>query len=607
MKKFILFLSILAINFLIANIAFAENFYFKDYNVDMKVSENKNIQITETMNVVFTTPSHGIFRTIPIYETVTRADDSSFTNNAKIKNITVNKQFSTSKQGKLLKIKIGSPDKLVSGEQSYVIKYDYQPSDDKLKNNDELYMSIITTNWNTPIENASFSIEMPKNFDTSKIGVSVGRYGTLGYNEDELDLYSDGKTIQGIIKRPLNSNEGITIRVLLPKNYFKNDNHTSDIPFIAIIILLTLICFFMWNKYGKDDVPIPIVNFYPPEKKNSAEVYVEYKGNASTKALVSLIIYLANKGYIKIEEDKYNYSLHKLKEYDGQNSIEKGLIDAIFGASDYVTKKDLESSTSFYKDCKMLTDKLNRIKKFIFVAESTSWEKLLLMILCIIGIVLTVIYALNGYYLGFEDICFITFFCVFIGILIFVFSNIKSNSSILSKIAIYIWLIMFLGPTIINAIDKYAVSSEHTCFLVTGFIGLIVSIICLVNMPKRNKAGVNALGQILGFKKFLEVAEKNRIEMLIKENPSYCFDVLPYAYALGVSDEWIKKFESLMIEPPDWYSVHITSRRFSRLLRSLESASVPSTQNGGIDSSSLRGGGGFSGGGCGGGGGGGSW
>lgn len=605
MKKLILFLSVLAINFLVASTAFAENFYFKNYDVDMKVSENKNIQITETMDVVFTTPSHGIYRTIPINETVTRADDSSFTNHAKIKNITVNKQFSTSKQGKLLKIRIGSPEKLVNGEQNYVIKYDYQPSDGKLKNNDELYMSIITTNWNTPIKNASFSIEMPKNFDTNKIGVSVGRYGTIGYNEDELDLYSDGKTIQGFIKRPLNSNEGISIRVLLPKNYFKNDNVVSDNPLIATIIVLTLICFFMWNKYGKDDAPIPIVNFYPPEGKNSAEIFVEYKGNASTKALVSLIIYLANKGYIKIDEDKRSYSLHKLKEYDGKNSIEKRLIDAIFGGYDYVTKEDLESSQSFYKDCKELTKKLNRIKNFIFIAESTSWEKLLLMILCTIGIVLTVIYALNGYSLSIENIYLTLAFALPIIVMTIIANSEISN---ILKIYIYFWQIGYLSISTMETLNEYNFQLENLCLIITGLIGLIVSIICLVNMPKRNKAGVKALGQILGFKHFLEVAEKNRIEVLIKENPSYCFDVLPYAYALGVSDEWIKKFEGLMVEQPNWYSTNITSRRFSRLLRSLESASVPSTQNGGIKTSGLSsGGGGFSGGGCGGCGGGGSW
>lgn len=604
MKKFLLFLSILAINILVANVAFAENFYFKDYDVDMKVSENKNIQITETMNVVFTKPSHGIFRTIPIYETVTRADDSSFTNHAKIKNITVNKQFSTSTQGKLLKIKIGSPDKYVNGEQNYVIKYDYQPSDGKLKNNDELYMSIITTNWNTTIENASFSIEMPKNFDTSKIGVSIGSYGTLGHNENELDLYSDGKIIEGYVKRLLNNNEGITIRVLLPKNYFKNDNVVSDNPLIATIIVLTLICFFMWNKYGKDDVPIPIVNFYPPEGKNSAEIFVEYKGNASTKALVSLIIYLANKGYIKINDDKHNYSLEKLKEYAGKNSIERELMNAIFGGTDYVTKDDLEKSKSFYKDCKELTNKLNRIKDFIFIAESTSWEKLLLMFLCIIGIVLTVIYALNGYSLSYENI-FYTFVCALPLIIIPIIIN--SDASNITKIYTCFWLLGYLSISVIETLNEYSFPLENTCLLITGLTGLIISIICLVNMPKRNKKGIKFLGKILGFKHFLEVAEKNRIEMLIKENPSYCFDVLPYAYALGVSDEWIKKFEGLMVEQPDWYSTKITSRRFSKLLRSLESASVPSTQNGGIKSSNISGGGGFSGGGCGGCGGGGSW
>lgn len=50
-----------------------------------------------------------------------------------------------------------------------------------------------------------------------------------------------------------------------------------------------------------------------------------------------------------------------------------------------------------------------------------------------------------------------------------------------------------------------------------------------------------------GFRQFLSVAEKDRLEMLLDENPNYYFDVLPYAHALRVSDIWKKKFDHLKV------------------------------------------------------------
>lgn len=608
MKKIVLFLFALAINFLIANATLAENFYIKNYDVEMKVAENKTISITESIDVYFTDSAHGIYRKIPIKNKVVRADDSTYTNYADIKNISINNQFTTNYQNNYLVITIGSPTKLVNGDQRYVIKYEYTPSDDKMKDNDELYFNIIGTEWNTKIEKSSFFIEMPYSFDTKNLGLSIGTYGTVGYNKDEAELYSNGKTIEGNIFRTLSPNEGVTIRLLLPKNYFIIEKK-SDILAIFIIIILTGIIYFLWYRYGKDNQIIPVVTFYPPERRNSAEISVEYKGSASDKALVSLIIYLASKGYIRIDDTGKTYSLHKLKEYDGNNPVEKGLMKALFSGYDYVSKEDLEKSTFFYEDCKRLKDTLNKIKNKIFEKEATSWDKLAIIGICIFGIILSIFYSFNNNsfnFLTYSDItkCLICFFII--GVLFFVKTPRKN---IISRIITMIWTISFISAPMLNEIFSNFKNhlEEHLLIGIIGITSLIISTICLINMPKRNMQGTKKLGEILGFKKFLEVAEQNRIKKLIEENPAYCYDVLPYAYVLDVSEEWISKFESLTQEQPSWYTGQFSSRRFTRIMSSLEANTVPSVENGGITiSEGVNGGGGFAGGGCGGGGGG-SW
>ncbi len=47
---------------------------------------------------------------------------------------------------------------------------------------------------------------------------------------------------------------------------------------------------------------------------------------------------------------------------------------------------------------------------------------------------------------------------------------------------------------------------------------------------------------------------KEKLEMLVNENPTYFYDILPYTYVLGVSNKWIKKFESINVNPPTWYN-----------------------------------------------------
>ncbi len=107
------------------------------------------------------------------------------------------------------------------------------------------------------------------------------------------------------------------------------------------------------------------------------------------------------------------------------------------------------------------------------------------------------------------------------------------------------------------------------------------------------------MSQLLGLKRFIEVAEKKRLESLVEENPNYFYDVLPYAYILGVSDKWIKKLESLIPIKSELYH----HNNFNKFANDMYSATIPTTKNGGVSESSSSGGGGFSGGGHGGGGG----
>jgi uncharacterized membrane protein len=128
------------------------------------------------------------------------------------------------------------------------------------------------------------------------------------------------------------------------------------------------------------------------------------------------------------------------------------------------------------------------------------------------------------------------------------------------------------------------------------------------------------LGQIRGLKNYITVAEKDKMEMFVRENPTLFYDVLPYAYVLGVSDVYMKKFENVNIVQPEWYHtdsswtkvividhcLHHFSMSMNKNLSMHTASQIGKTAStvGRISGGGHSGGGGFSGGGHGGGGGG---
>ena len=146
----------------------------------------------------------------------------------------------------------------------------------------------------------------------------------------------------------------------------------------------------------------------------------------------------------------------------------------------------------------------------------------------------------------------------------------------------------------------------------------VLCIIFILFSKKMTKEETDNYYKIKGFRDFLKHVEKDKLETLVEEMPTYFYDILPYAYVLGISRKWAKKFEFIPLEEANWYKSNYNgmfnaiafTRSFSSTIShvSAVSSSRPyqSTSSGYSGGGSFSGGGGSSGGG-GGGGGGSSW
>jgi len=404
----------------------------------------------------------------------------------------------------------------------------------------------------------------------------------------------------------------------LPEGYFIGASSELDglmILSIIIPILFVLITVIMWYKFGKDNKVVETVEFYPPQGCNSAEVGFWYKGKADKNDAISLLIYLANKGYLKISDTykqgssskKQSFKITKLKDYNGDNENEKTFLKGLFKSSAFssVTASDLKDT--FYITLNKIIADLNKKanKQKVFEKSSLGKGIFILLMIAITYILITVRPVSE-----FGGMTLVLFALLFPGIgFSFLFGMVFGKNPIPVKVFGLLWGIMFGGmPWIAIVLPTLLVEPMYLVAYIIGVTCTLFMIILFKAMPKRTILGNEMLGKIRGFKTFLETAEKPKLEALVMENPEYFYNILPYTYVLGISDKWIEKFEIITLEAPSWYdgSTTFNTATFGTFMNSTMSSASTAMSSSPSSSGSGGSGGGFSGGGSGGGGGG-SW
>lgn len=592
----------------------SDEYTIEEYDFKMVVNEDNTFQITENIDTYFYIYKHGIFRTIPLKNTIIREDNSKSVSRAIISDISVNEMYDVYNESGNKVIKIGDPDYTISGEKTYEISYLYNIGKDRVDGKDEFYFNIIGSGWNTTIQRVSFEIIMPKEFDESKLGFSVGYEGSSGY-DDNLIYSVQGNTITGTYSGTLYPGDALTIRMELPENYFTNESSNfnwSSLVSVIVAVLFVLISFILWLALGRDKPVIETVEFYPPQGYNSARIGYIYNGKSNNNDVVSLVVYLANKGYIEIENEGKKFVFRKLKNYDGDNQEESIFMEGLFKNKDEVRESDLKNT--FYLTVTKVINTINNkeSRDAIFESKFPIKRALVAIMMIITVIMITARPALDYYGDDYVSLLLgivpplIGVFWIFAGLF-------DRRKSVAGKIGGIIGGILFIIiPFFVFLWYPLLQDPSYMSAYLVGIICLGIMSIFYYILPKRTQFGNEMLGKISGFKNFLELVEKPKLEAMVMENPSYFYDILPFTYVLGLSDKWIEKFESITIQPPDWYRSDTTFNTimFGHFISStMRSSSVAMASR--PSSKSSGGGGGFSGGGFSGGGfgggGGGSW
>ncbi|MEE3467970.1 MAG: DUF2207 domain-containing protein [Eubacterium sp.] len=588
------------------------------YDCSYRVSENNTYHVVETIDVTFLEPRHGIYRYIPELNHIERRNGTKDTVYADVTVTSCSDKYDDYREADNHVIKIGDKDEEITGNHKYTITYDINWGNDVAEGEDEFYMNLIGNGWDVPIQNLTFTIEMPKTFKDT--GDNIGFYYGE-YKEAKIDgiRYSfDGKIIRGaLIGYQIMPGASFTTRIVLEDGYFVP---SRDFPLSGVIaVVLCCVClalsFVIWFKYGRDKDVIEIVEFYPPDGLNCAETAYAYKGSLKNGDIVPMLIELAAEGYIQIEqkdEKGKNFSFRILRHYTGTDEAEKLFMDGLYQYGAVVTKKELENS--FYKTLnKVNKNVVDRMKKKIFYTNSLAWRMITFpfaIVPFVIGLLgpFKVVFGDNDWVLGMLPIGGL----MAVLMLITIYAS-HANRHIATRIVFGV-----IGCGVIGIfIAVFGEVFRSNNFYPNGSFLWVVFFACVVAtvgqmiffrlIERRTDYGNDLLGRIRGFRNYLMTAERPHLVSLVNQDPQYFYKILPYTYVLDITDVWVEHFESIALEPPHWYGGYTSNGfnyyTFSRFMdRTMTSMEMAMTSTPGGSSS----GGGFSGGG-GGGGGGGSW
>jgi len=447
--------------------------------------------------------------------------------------------------------------------------------------------------------------------------------------------------------------EGVNIRIELPEGYFTGERvpyDWSNVYYIATGALFLMIVS-LWLAFGKDEKIYPSAEFYPPEGMTPAEIGYAVDGTVDSKDVLSLLIYWADKGYIKIEErtkrDFYLIQLKQLPEeaeyyehvmfgelfrdravmrisdllgvFTGRNKI-KDFEEALDNQAahnellSYVRVKDLENVfyTTINSVKSMIKDKYKDKSGSRIFTRKSIFAKVITFILFALPIFFGVI-LIKGRSVAdtgllsagamFLTISVIIVFVVLDAIVRSWHSTKKAARALKVILIVFVLLCLYIGSMAAitsSPDDIFAGFLSVSASFFMGILGLF--------MHKRTPEMNKLQEKILGLKMFLNNAEKDRINTLVNNNPEYFYNILPYAYVLGVTDKWAKQFEHISLQPPSWYSGYVPIAHFSASAFESSLTRGFGTMSSTMSSSpSSSGGGGGSSGGGGGGGGGGSW
>ncbi|HEY9449318.1 MAG TPA: DUF2207 domain-containing protein [Gemmatimonadaceae bacterium] len=562
------------------------------------VRSDRSIDVVERIAVDFgRLQRHGIYREIPVrYRKVVGPSVPLRAGTVKV-DLDVDKVTDGAGQelrvkidrGDRVRIRIGDADRMVSGQQTYVVYYRLSSGLGFFDDHDELYWQVTGTEWPVPILRASATVSIA----TAAVGVMPANVGWsawcyAGWAESSSSDRCTAKVVGAGEYRfesgRLDPGEGLTLVAAFPKGVIPSPTRAEEIaaavsrwwpvgiPIVALILMSNI-----WRVRGREPSAGSIVPvWHRPDGIPPGAAGTLLDQRADMDDIVATLLDLAVRGYLEIREvppdgilgmaepgsfaakalhslglAKTDWELERTDKPESGSDLtayEKQVLDGVF-----------EGSTS-----RRMSDLHNEFYTRLPAIQKGMYE----------------ILVSKGYFRRSPETVRNTY--------------------------------RFVGVLLLIAGVGLGIASQNWILAVGLALAAIVVLAFSAAMPAMTIEGARRWREIKGLEEYIRRAEKLELEFAQSpERTTKLFEtLLPYAVALDVSDIWVKQFATVLASsPPTWYtgsySHGFSAQSFQSGLGDFRTAATR-TMGSSPGSSSGSGGGGSVGGG-GGGGGGGSW
>ncbi len=524
-------------------------------------------------------------------------------------------QYHVEKVSNGVRIFIGQKDVLLQpGEHTFTITYRTDRQLGYFEDYDELYWNVTGNGWTFAMDAVTAVVELPPGAEITQYAGYTGPFGSRSR-----DFWVSQDAAGNLVfktTRSLAPGEGLTIAVAWPKGIvqppsaveqkisFLRDNGPILAAWLGFLALLGYYLV-VWWRVGRDPAKGTIIpRFEPPKGFSPAAVRFLMRLGFDAKTFAAAVLDMAVKGYLTIKEDDGSFVL--AKKGGGSLSAE----EEVLGRELFQGRQTLSISETYQaalaNSQEGLKKSLDRMLQVIYFKTNAGylWPGFMITGLMLAALFFT---AADPAAAGGSIIFFVV-----AGTMLGVFGYLWQRSGWGVRIFFLFFALVWAGPSIFllpaEAFDSILVPPA-----LVGVIVLHVLFYSLLKAPTLQ--GRQIMDQIEGFKMYLAVGEKERLELLHPpaKTPALFEKYLPYALALDVENEWSEQFAEVQAQAAagqsytptfyqgsSWDSHHFTNfadSLGSSLSRTISEASTPPS------SSSGSGGGGSSGGGGGGGGG----
>ena len=498
------------------------------YKVDLQVRRDGVLDVQERITYAFASTGHGIERFIPVRS---RYDDT-YDRIIKIDHVVVTSStgapvdLSRRNQGDYLRLRIGDPDLVVWGEQSYLIHYTVKGALDAFTEHDQVSWNAIGDRWDTPIGSATVIVSGPQ---LARVTCLHGRAGS-----DRSCGFEDfAESVDGFVRRVsfgpvgLDANEGMTVVVELPKGLIKVPAPVlverwsvarafTVTPLTGgtavLLLLLGGAVVMLLVRRGRDETAVSRLAGGVASGGQSTSVPVDWHAigemrpglvgtlvdeRANLTDVTATIIDLAVRGHMRIEEvpsggfrGERDWRLVRLdRSGEGLLPYEQRLLDALCRTDQSVRLVELKDREDFH-------DQLRQVR-------SSLYEEV----------------VRRGWYRVGPDRTRLMWHGI-------------GAAAVAVTIGIGVALAIFTSYGLVGVA------------LVVPAVGLLAGARV---MPVRTAAGSAALQQVLALRRYLDTVEAQQLRW--EDSHGLFSQLMPYAVIFGQAQRWVAAFRPLATAP----------------------------------------------------------